>query len=158
LQQVTNYDLHNRHLLENETLPNPRIVVEYNSNTKLSFYQHVAGVFSFYTKKILDDVGIMGEDYHNAWEHVDHTYKIIKQKAHPPFWWFADITGSEKMIKMQPKAIEESETAKNKDEWFENIRKGREIYKSKHGIYPNETPDTSKELFLKALKEIKKNG
>jgi GT2 family glycosyltransferase len=158
LQQVGNYDLHNRHLLENESPPNPRVVIDYGNDVKLSFYQHVAGVFSFYSKQILEKVGVMDEDFHNAWEHVDHTYKIIKEKAHPPFWWFADIVNSEKMIKMQPKAIENSETAKNQDEWFENIRKGREIYKSKHGIYPNEAPDTTKELFLKTLKEIKNNG
>jgi len=157
-QEIVNFDLHNRHMLENESPANPKIIIDYGKGVKCSFYEHVAGVFSFYSKKILDEVGIMDEDYHNAWEHVDHTYRIIKAKAHPPFWWFADILDSEKMIKMQTKAIENSETAKDKDAWFANIHKGREIYKSKHGIYPNMVPTTSKEDFLKTLKELKTNG
>lgn len=157
-QSVSNYDLHNRHLLENESPPTPKLIIDYGKGVKCSFYEHVAGVFSFYSKKILDKVGIMDEDYHNAWEHVDHTYRIIKEKAHPPFWWFADIFDSEKMIKMQTKAIENSETAKNKEEWFANIQKGREIYKTKHGIYPNGASLATKDEFLQSLKHIKLNG
>jgi glycosyltransferase involved in cell wall biosynthesis len=155
-QTQGNFDLNNRDELNQESEPNPRIVIEYSKNVKCAFYQHVAGLFSFYTKKSLQTVGLMDENFFNAWEHVAHTYDIIKNNMHPPFWWFADIVDSHKMLSPQPDSLKKSETAKNKDEWLNNIMKGREFYKQKYGVYPNETPLVDKTIFLEVLKNIKK--
>lgn len=154
-KQNTKVDLHNRHELEQNSEPNPKIIIEYSKEVKCAFYEHVAGLFSFYTKKCLEKVGLMDERFMNAWEHVAHTYDIIKENMHPPFWWFADIVDSEKMLSPQPDAIKKSETAKNKDEWMQNVMSGRELYKEKYGIYPNEAALVSKDIFLNSIKSIK---
>lgn len=155
VQKIVNYDLHNRHLLDTESKPSPKTTIQYKNDIKIDLYEHVAGLFSFFTRKILEEVGLNDEAFYNAWEHVDHTYRIIRHKGHPPFWWFADIHDSIKYLSIPSDSIDRSSTAKDKTKWFENIRAGREVYKSKHGVYPNTTPHTSKEEVIQYLKDIK---
>jgi len=154
-QSISNYDLHNRHLLDNTSTPNPKLTIEYNSDIKVDLYEHVAGVFSFFTKKILQQVGLNDQRYKNAWEHVDHTYRIIKENGHPPFWWFVDIHDSVKYLSIPSDSIDRSITSNNQEEWFKNINAGREVYRDIHGFYPNMCPHTSKEDVIKNLKNIK---
>jgi len=153
-QKIQGFDLHNRHLLEEETEPNPRLVIDYR-DCKISLYQHVTGTFSFFTKRVLETVGYIDENYHNAWEHVDHTYNIIKANLHPPFWWFADIFNSHKFIEPQKNAIGNSTTSKNTDAWMENVRINAEKYRVKHGHYPAQAPDSSIETVTQTLKQLK---
>jgi len=155
VQAIQNYDLHNRHLLSNESKPNPKITIEYSKDIAVDLYEHVAGVFSFFTKEILHQVGLHDERYVNAWEHVDHTFRIIKQAGHPPFWWFADIHNSVKYLSIPSDSIDRSETASSKEAWLKNINAGREVYRDVHGFYPNMCPHTSKEDVIKSLKNIK---
>jgi len=153
-RQNTNFDIHNRHLLENNSSPNPKLTVQYK-DVSVSFYEHIAGLFSFFTKNALDNVGLFDEQFYNAWDHVDHTYRIIQKELHPPFWWFADISDSEKYLSVQQEAITKSSIAKSKD-WYKNIYDGREKYLKKHGIYPNAAPQKSQEEVVRFLKKIKK--
>ena len=153
-QVIQNFDLHNRHLLDEETEPNPRLVVDYK-DCKIALYQHATGTFSFFTKKALDTVGYIDENFHNAWEHVDHTYSIIKANLHPPFWWFADIFNSHKFVGPQKNAIGNSTTSKNTDAWMENVRVNAEKYRTKHGHYPAQAIDSSVETVTQILKQLK---
>lgn len=153
-QSIQNFDLHNRDQLSNISTPAPRLTIDYNE-CALDLYEHCAGLFSFYTKEILQKVGLNNEGFYNAWEHVEHTYRIILQEGHPPFWWFADIKDSVKYISVQKDAIKKSSTSQDKEKWFENIRRGRELYKDIHGIYPNFTPQSSKTSVISSLKNIK---
>jgi hypothetical protein len=114
-------------------------------------------MFSFYTKEVLEKVCLIDEDYYNAWEHVDHTYCIIKAGYHPPFWWFADLANSHKLLAEAPGAIDNSSIANKSNQWHKNVYGGREIYLKKHGHYPNQPPFVQKEQVVTILKEIKKN-
>ena len=154
-QCIQNFDLHNRHELSNISTPNPKLTIEYKETVLIDLYEHCAGVFSFFTSQILDRVGLNDESFYNAWEHVDHTYRIIKENGHPPFWWFADINDSDKFLRVVEDAIKDSKTASNKELWFDNIKAGREIYMQKHGFYPNMCPNSTKDEVVKNLKEIK---
>jgi len=155
-QTIKNYDLHNRHLLDQHTEPNPRMVIDYGNDIKVSLFEHTVAMFSFFTKEILDKVGLIDEDYYNAWEHVDHTYRIIKEGYHPPFWYFADVYNSHKYVTEAPEAIDKSSIANDDEQWKKNVYGGREIYKEKHGHYPNQPPVTSKNEVLDVIKKIKK--
>lgn len=153
-KQSIQFDLHNRHELDNEGEPNPRIIVEYN-NVKISFYPHICGMFSYYNRKVIESIGYIDEQFYNAWEHVDHTYQAIKKGFHPPFWWFADICNSDEYISAQKDAIKNSVTAKNTDEWMENVQRNAEKYRTKNGTYPAQTLQTSQQVVLETLKKIK---
>lgn len=152
-QTIQNFDLHNRHELDEHSDPNPKLIVEYPT-CKIALYEHTVAMFSFFTKNVIDRVGYFPEEYDRCWEHVDHTYQIIKAGYHPPFWWFADLANSHELITEAPGAIQNSSIAQNKEEWMDRVMKGREIYRKKHGHYPNQPPYTSKQEVIDYLKKL----
>jgi GT2 family glycosyltransferase len=155
-KQNIKFDLHNRHLLDQHSEPNPRLVVDYGDDIKVSLFEHTVAMFSFFTREVLEKVGLYDDAYYNAWEHVDHSYMIIKAGYHPPFWWFADLYDSHKYITEAPEAINNSSIANNSEQWHKNVYGGREIYKQKHGHYPNEPPFISKDQVVQIIKQLKK--
>ena len=156
-QTIKDFDLHNRHLLDEKTEPNPKLIVDYKV-CKIALYEHTVAMFSFFTKTLLQQgLGYMCEDFKNCWEHVSSTNYIIKAGYHPPFWWFADLADSHELIEEAPGAIENSSIAKDKSEWMKDVMAGREIYKNKHGYYPNQPPQYTEEQVIEILKQLKKN-
>lgn len=156
-QTIKNFDLHNRHLLDEKTEPNPKLIVDYKV-CKIALYEHTVAMFSFFTKTLLEQgLGYMCEDFDNCWEHVSSTNYIIRAGYHPPFWWFADLANSHELITEAPGAIENSSIAKDKSEWMKKVMAGREIYKVKHGYYPNQPPLHTEEQVIEILKQLKKN-
>ena len=139
-KQNIQFDLHNRHELDQHSDPNPRKIIDYGNNVKVSLFQHTVAMFSFFTREVLDVVGYIDEDFYNAWEHVDHTYRIIKAGYHPPFWYFADLYNSHEYLSEAPEAIDKSSIAGDSEQWKKNVYGGREIYLKKHGHYPNNPP------------------
>lgn len=154
-QTIQNYDLHNRHLLDQKSEPNPKLVIDYGDNIKISLFEHTVAMFSFFTRECLEKVGLIDEEFYNAWEHVDHTYRIIQANFHPPFWWFADIHNSHLFLTEAPGAIDNSSIANKQEQWYKNVYGGREIYKKKHGIYPNQAYPQPEEYVVNVLKQLK---
>ncbi len=158
------YDLHNRHLCKQDSEPAPRLIVDYGDNIKIALYTHTVAAFVYYHRKCLDIAGFMDEDFNeNAWEHVEHTYRIIKAGIHPPFWWFADLVDSENLISSQKGAIENSSIATESDkpweqqEWAHKVNRGIELYKRKHGHAPNMPPYVDIHQVKQQLKQIYNN-
>ena len=150
------FDLHNRHLAKQNTEPHPRIIVDYGKDLKIALYMHTVAMFSYFNRRAIDMAGYIDEEFFNAWEHVDHTYRIIKAGMHPPFWWFADLENSHHLLTEAPGAIDNSSIANKTDQWQKNVMTGREIYHRKHGHYPNQPPYYSQADAIQALKEIHK--
>lgn len=154
-KQDIQFDLHNRHLLKQDSEVSPKLIIEYSKDVKVALYEHTVAMFSFFTREVLEKVGLIDEQFYNAWEHVDHTYRIIKAGYHPSFWWFADLADSHKLLTEAPGAIDNSSIANKSDEWAKNVYGGREIYLKKHGHYPNQPPFVSKEEVIKTIKKLK---
>jgi GT2 family glycosyltransferase len=153
-KQIMHGDVHNRHLLEQNSKPCPRIVVDYK-DLKLALYLHIAGTFSYFHRSVLDKVGLIDEQFYNAWDHVEHTYRIIKSGFHPPFWWFADLANSDSLLSIQSAALDNSSIAEKGQEWYKNLEDGMKKYKNKHGWVPNQTPDTQQQSVIQNLLSIK---
>ena len=153
-QVIQNFDLHNRHLLDQDTEPNPRLIVDYGT-CKIALYEHTVAMFSFFTREVIEKVGFFPEEYDRCWEHVSYTYRIIKAGYHPYFWWFTDLANSQDLMTEAPGAIENSSIAQDKEEWMKRVMEGREIYKNEHGHYPNQPPLHSKEEVVTFLRKIK---
>jgi len=154
-KQNIEFDLHNRHELDQHSEPKPRKIIDYGDEVKISLFQHTVAMFSFFTRKTIEEVGYIDEDYYNAWEHVDHTYRIIKAGLHPPFWYFADIYNSHLYLTEAPEAIDKSSIANDTEQWEKNVYGGREIYKEKHGHYPNQPPYVTSDEVTLILKKLK---
>jgi hypothetical protein len=119
--------------------PNPRMIIPYPEGIKIPLYPNCVGAFSYYQRSVLEKIGLFDPKFKNAWEHVEHTFQVIQNNFHPPFWYFADIEKSWEYLTDIPNSIAESTIART-PEWNENFRKGTEWYKKKHGVTPTETP------------------
>lgn len=150
-------DLEGRHLLDKHSNPNPRLIVEYKNGSKIALYKHSVGMFTYFHKGVIKNIGYHDEHFHNAWEHVELTYRIIKAGLHPPFWWFADLWDSTQYIREIEGAIENSSIAKDKTQWMKNIEQGALWYNKIHGHYPAQVQDLNNNQIIKILKDIKNN-
>lgn len=157
-KQDVAFDLHNRHDLKQDSELNPKLRIDYGDGVELWFYEHSVAMCTYFHRSVLEEVGLHDEEFYNAWEHVDLTYRIIKAGYHPQFWWFADIANSDKYISEAPSAIDDSKIAKDTDQWAKNVYGGREVYKKKHGHYPNMPPIASKQDVVKIIKRLKRKS
>lgn len=147
-------NLHLRHLAKQDTPPNPKLVIEHKNGIKLAFYEHIVAMFCYFHRSIIEEVGIFDERFYNAWEHVEHTYRIIKKGKYSPFWWFADIVGSEKYIKEAKDEKARSSLAKDESTFGKQVIEGLRIFRELHNIIPGYIPAASKEEVVRTIKKI----
>ena len=136
--------------------PTPRYIFDYG-DIKLAINAHSVGAFCYYTKELLEKVGLIDEDYTNAFEHVDHDYRIAKAGYCTPYWNWPDLANSMDYLD-EVECSEKSSAIRPRTDWMENIQKGAKLFKEKHGYLPawqGCVPDTSKEDLIKFLKERK---
>ena len=143
--------------------PQPRLVIDYDNDTKVALNRHCVGAFCYYHKNLLDDVGLMDDQYVNAWEHLDHSYMLVKKGYIPAYWWWPDVANSYDYLDEVACSEDNSsirwEDAENnipKKDWQENIQKGAEHFRLKHGYIPVTVPDSSPEEIVQNLKAISK--
>lgn len=135
--------------------PNPRTIINYGTDkVNIPLYPHCVGAFSMYSRKCLEECGFMDERYYNACEHVDHTYEIIKNGMHPPFWFFADIENSWEYLGDEEWSIEKSTISSN-PKHKQMMDDADKIFVEKHGHLPGQTKDVPEQLGT-ILKQIKK--
>lgn len=155
--EILKLDLAGRHLLNKHSPIKPRLIVEYKNGSKIALYQHSVGMFTYFHRGVIKNIGYHDEHYHNAFEHVCLTYEIIKKGLHPPFWWFADLYDSTQYVREIEGAIENSTIAKDKTQWEKNVREAAMWFRHKHGVFPAQIPDSNMEEVTKTLKNIQKN-
>lgn len=103
----------------------------------IDYYPHCVGAFSYYTRECLEEVGLMDENFHNAWEHVEHTKRIGDMGYTSPFSAFADVSNSKELLEEIPGSIEYSSIRPSKD-WKERMKSGLEYWRSKDPTCPVE--------------------
>ncbi|MBD8186776.1 glycosyltransferase [Pseudomonas viridiflava] len=134
--------------------PKPVCKIEYGNSITLPLYRHCVGAFSYYSRLSIETVHFMDENFHNAFEHVDHTLSIIKSNMHPDFWFFADIEDSHLFLGDKPWTLEQS-TISSKPEHKKNIRDAILYFQQKHGYAPLEYPVASAETLMASLQRIR---
>lgn len=136
-------------------VPQPKYIIDYN-DCKIAINAHSVGAFCYYTKEVLNKVGLIDEEYCNAFEHVDHDYRIAKAGYCTPYWNWPDIANSYELLD-ELACSEDSSAIRPRSDWKENIIKGVEIFQRKHKYLPawqNAVPDTSFDNLKKILKDI----
>ena len=139
-----------------------RNTVDYDGGKSIDFYEHVLGAFSYYYAGVIKHVGLMDERMHNAMEHVEHTYRIIKDNLHPPFWWFADAGNSSDYLDDQTENHAGSVIRKDPVVWETNFKRALSIFFSKHGKAPAmgaefNIPQPSEQELTESLEFLHKN-
>jgi len=154
--QHFNFAFHGVDNYKPDGTPAIRLKIDYSPNVSICLYPNVYGAFSMYTKKCIEEIGLMDEFYYNAMEHVDHTAAIIKAGMHPPFRWFADIADSSNYIEEIDKGHSGSEIRKDQ-KWIENFHKAADHFAKKFGFdvrNPHAITSTKEETMI-YLKKIK---
>jgi GT2 family glycosyltransferase len=114
--------------------PCPRYVVDYG-DVKIAINMHSVGAFCYYSKEVLENVGLIDEKFINAFEHVDHSYRIAKAEYTTPYWNWADLANSVDFLD-EIECSENSSTIRPRKDWKENIQKAALYFKEKHGKLP----------------------
>ena len=126
-----NYCLHGHDNKLNGVKPNPRKIFDIRG-VRVALYFNVYGACSYFHKSVLDEVGLIDEEYYNAMEHVDHTMDIINKGYHPPFRWFIDLENSNRYIVDQDENHNKSTIRKGN--WLKHFEAGVERFKNKWNI------------------------
>jgi GT2 family glycosyltransferase len=149
-------NLSKRHLSSQTGDPKPKLVIEYGSGVSVSLFEHVVAMFCYFESSSLRDVGLLNEEFYNAWEHVEHTLRYIKKGYYTPFWWFADITGSEKFIKEAKDEKANTSLAKNEEQFMKQVQDGLRVFHRLHGTVPSQIRPELEADVINVLKQIKK--
>jgi GT2 family glycosyltransferase len=135
--------------------PKPRKVVNYGGEINISLHSHLAGAFSFYTSELLKEVGLLDPFYKNAYEHLDHTLKIINCGYNPPFRWFPDLTESYLYISDQDPFLKNSIIRQNLLFFRLRYKYYSWYFKKKNGSIVEDIPDSSEYIVLNKLDDIR---
>ena len=81
----------------------PIIATFTNEDKAIDLYGNLHGGFVYFSRECIQYAGLFDEQYVNAVEHIDHTYRICMMQMYTPFWAFADIHYSRKYLEdLQP--------------------------------------------------------
>jgi GT2 family glycosyltransferase len=136
--------------------PVPKYIIDYK-DIKLAINAHSVGAFCYYTKEALEKGGLIDEEFTNAFEHVEHDYRLYKAGFTTPYWNFPDLANSTDYLQ-EIECSEKSSSIRPRKDWMENIKLGAKLFEKKHGYLPawqNAVPDTSKDELIKILKKLK---
>jgi hypothetical protein len=133
--------------------PCPKYVIDYGS-IKISINTHSVGAFCYYSTEVLEKVGLIDENFLNAFEHVEHSYRISKKGYTTPYWNWADLANSCDYLE-EIECSEKSSTIRPKKDWMLNIRNAAEYFKKKHGVSPA-WDNCVKDISEKELKSLMK--
>jgi GT2 family glycosyltransferase len=128
-----NFALHGTH--------NPVCRYMVNHGYVFKVYPNIVGAFTFYTPKLIDTIGYHDENFFNAMEHVEYTYRASLAGLTTRFWAFIDIKENADMLEEQALSIEDS-SIRVREDWKPNIKKGLEYFKEKHGVDLFDIPRT----------------
>jgi GT2 family glycosyltransferase len=148
------YGYHGPANLDQNKTPKPRQIIDYGCGVQIALNAHSVGAFCYYHKGIIRNVGYMDERFKNAWEHVEHSYRIVKTGLLPAYWWWPDIANSMEYLQ-EIGSSEEQSVIRKTDEWKKNLQIGAHLFKHLHGYSPVEVPDTPVEKIKENLKFIK---
>jgi GT2 family glycosyltransferase len=147
-------DLSRRKDAKQNTEPNPRLKIEHKNNITLCFYEHIVAMFTYFHRSVIERVGYLDETFYNAWEHVEHTYRIIKAGLYSPFWFFADIENSENYIKEAENEKANTSLASNEEKFMKQVTDGLKHFYKLHNIVPSQIPSPSHKQVIDVIKEI----
>ncbi len=129
-------------------------------------YPDCVGAFTYYTAECLLKVGFHDENFKNAFEHVELTYRIANAGMTLPFWFFADHPDSRTMLQEQVGALEDS-VIRGTPGWTKHVEWALDYWTRKHGkpLLPRadlkkiaEDPTSGLLIKSKRLREEKKEG
>jgi len=105
------------------------------SDKWLAYYPHLIGAFSYYSREVIEKVGYFDDRMKNAYEHVQHTWRISGAGYTSPFWMFADATESKSVLSEIPESIKHS-SIRIRDDWDKNTQEALDLWRKQASDCP----------------------
>lgn len=98
----------------------------------LELYRNPIGAWCMYTKNVIEEVGYFDEVFINAWEHVEHSWRIARA-GYTPSWGMSvvDVINSKQYMEEIPGSIDNSSIKKRRD-WMANNINGLIYWQDKN--------------------------
>ncbi|KHN49252.1 glycosyltransferase family 2 protein [Pectobacterium fontis] len=151
--QHLNFSQHGNGNKDENKKPRPNLTVSYDE-FELPLYGFCVGAFSYYTKRCLDKIGLMDENYFNALEHVDHTIMVYKAGMHTSFGYCPDIPNSWDYIG-DDEWSESQSTIHRRDNFNQIASVAMQYFREKHGCSPIDFMEKDQRKVIAMLKGIK---
>lgn len=133
----------------------PLLTVNYKNDVSISFYQNMCNEFTMHHKSCFEKVGLYDTQFRDPFD-IDLAYRESLQDYSAPFWWFADIEGSDDLVMNNPVATSRLQANDRPDgSRNERIIEQFELFNKKHGMYISQIPMCSQKELLDKLKIIK---
>lgn len=137
-------------------IPVSRKIVDYGDGIRVSLNRHSVGALSYYRREVLIACGFIDPLFRNMLDHVDHTYRIIREGFHPPFWWFADLAESWRMIDDLDPDLAKSTMRYDKWSTLGSFHLSNLYFFLKYGSFVQNVPDSGEEEVDKVLRELER--
>jgi hypothetical protein len=152
-----NFGFSQKENLDKNLNPVYRKQIEYTDGISIVLTPNLLGAFTYYHTNVIDHIGGHDPKFdHNHMDHVELTYRAIKAGLHPPFWWFADINNSWKMIGNLSNMGDDS-LVRNEAEVQKYFKDACLHFKELHGYIPMQVPQVSQDDMCATLRYIHKN-
>jgi hypothetical protein len=116
----------------------PVLVVNVN-DTMISFYRHAVGAFCVYHREVLEKVGLMDENFKNAFEHIAHSWEIALAGYIPTqFGFWPDIFSgnTQYLIDQDPDFSHSTAQNTHKSQWNDNVQSALKLFERRFGFHP----------------------
>lgn len=151
-----NYGFHGKWNRNSMGLPVHRFIRKYSNEVSIAFNRELTGALSYFRDDAIINAGFIDQFYKNVFEHVDHTFQIIKKGFHPPLYWFADIENSYEYIKeLDPELKRSLNTKSNLDHFF-RIKFFTLYFILKNGRKPHNFNDATENELITILDKMKR--
>lgn len=107
----------------------------YKSINGVDLYTACIGAYCMYTRRVIKTVGLFDENFINAMEHVEHSFRIAKVGLTTPYPLYPDLTGSKEYLEEIPGSIDQSSIRVRKD-WMPNIVNALRYWRDKDEQFP----------------------
>jgi GT2 family glycosyltransferase len=107
----------------------------YMSEKGIDLYTACIGAYCMYTRNVIERVGYFDENFMNAFEHVEHTFRVARLGLTTPFPTYPDLTNSRDYLEEIPGSIDDSSIRPRKD-WLINVANALLYWASKDRGFP----------------------
>lgn len=151
-----NFGFSQRENLDLNLNPVYRKIIDYG-HLKIILTKNILGAFTFYTRTALQSIGLHFHKFNKGHgDHLELTYRAYKLGFTTPFWWFADVYESWKMIKNLSNMGDDSKV-RNPQTFWDNFNEASENFKYLHGYDIFKIPEMSENEVINVLKTLKKS-
>jgi glycosyltransferase involved in cell wall biosynthesis len=128
----------------------PRLTIEYKPDVSVSFYKNMCNEFTYHHYTAFKNTGLYDTQFRDPFD-IDMAYRESQQGHAAPFWWFADVTGSDNLIENNPVAVSRLQGERPDGSRAQRIEEQWKLFVNKHGKMVNQIPDLTREQALQSL-------